>query len=114
MVNSLLLVTVEAAGVDDFGRLRVFGLSSLQELPLLTPRFKCIRRCWLLMLVVIGCGGAVRAQDSAEGPLASVLVDVHRFAGEYCLSCHDSETQKGQLDFEGPLTTDFRLQPRVW
>ncbi len=61
-----------------------------------------------LVLVAAGCAQAVAAQ-AAEVPQQKVL---SHFVGKYCLKCHDTETQKGDREFETfklPLAQEAEL-----
>jgi hypothetical protein len=61
----------------------------------------------VLLLMAFGVKWSLQAQPQA--PAAHVaLVD------EYCLSCHDADDKKGDLDLDALLTLDVTKHPDVW
>lgn len=65
----------------------------------------------MVSMVLLGLAGLISASDAAESPAFAVHPRAGDILDQYCFSCHDEDTQKGdiRLDNLGTLTLDARL-----
>lgn len=70
----------------------------------------------VLIAVLVGAGATgLRAQDSQSAVTNAFVKDVSPLVSDYCLDCHSTDTQKGDLDLEQFTTAAAVLKnPKPW
>ncbi|MBI1177711.1 DUF1592 domain-containing protein [bacterium] len=77
--------------------------------------FKALLRFWGIAVWVSLFAMAARAQDPRPADLKAFADNVSPLVSDYCLDCHSTDTQKGDLDLEQFTTAAAVLKnPKSW
>jgi hypothetical protein len=76
-------------------------------------------RCWIPVLFLAGGSVSVNwaLQPSKPSPTSEAQLErapVKQFVTEHCITCHNSDTKKAELDLDAVSSEDVAARPEVW